>query len=49
MNYSVIEPGTVEVGVELRGNLSFLVEVAVEINFATAICKNKNFYIIFFV
>ena len=38
-NYDVIEPGTVEVGVVLNGNLSFPVDVAVEITSASAICK----------
>ena len=42
MNYNASEAGTVEVGVELRGNLSFPVDVTVEVNFATAICKSKN-------
>lgn len=41
MNYSVIESGTVEVGVELRGNLSFPAEVTVEVNFATAMRKGN--------
>ena len=41
MNYSVIEAGTVEVGVELRGNLSFSVDITVEVNFATAMRKSN--------
>ena len=47
MNYNVSEAGTVEVGVELRGNLSFPVDVTVEVNFATAICKSKILYTFF--
>lgn len=35
-NYSVIEPASVEVGIELIGNLSFPVNVMVEVNFTTA-------------
>ena len=31
-----------EIGVELRGNLSFPVNVTVGVNFATAICKKKS-------
>ncbi len=41
-----MEAGTVEVGVELRGNLSFPVDITVNVNFATAICKS-NFNIVY--
>ena len=44
-SYDVIEPGTVEVGVVLIGNLSFPIDITVEVTFASAICKleKENF------
>jgi hypothetical protein len=42
-----MEAGTVEVGVELRGNLSFPIDITVNVNFATAICKSKYYLHIF--
>ena len=40
-SYSVMEAEAVEVGIELRGNLSFPIGVTVNVNFATATCKRE--------
>ena len=42
--YSVAEAGTVEIGVELTGNLSFPIDITVNVNFATATCKSKSWF-----
>ena len=43
-NYDVVEPGTVEVGIELIGSLSFPIDITVEVTSAAAMCKSNNSY-----